>query len=296
MIQDERQALEKIRLVAVDLDGTLLRSAGSPSWHTRTVVRKASRYGVIVSIATGRSSYNASRVSSWVGARGPQIAVNGAHVLSPCAKEDWQFIPIVPEALTALTAVLRRIGVAFQSTLRGAVGIERQFMSGRNGERVTPYAFIKGFLGARVTSRVKVLPDGGTDDLVGQVAKVYTGAPPEQAKAVMEAIDRDFAGRLRYVVTRTHHGDTLLEIQDVSVSKGQALILAGERLGLSAHEIAAVGDGNNDVEMIEAAGLGVAMANAAPQLAHAADRFTLSCDDDGVAQFLEEVYRAKSRD
>lgn len=292
MLRDETEALRRIRLVAVDLDGTLLNSKGGPSWHTRTVVRKASKYGVSVAIASGRSSFNTSRIAWWVGARGPQIAVNGAHVLSPNARHDWQFIPMQADALKTLLSMLRRIGATFEATLRGRVAVERPLVPGRRA-RPPGLRVLSGFLGLTVAAPVTVLPEGAVDDLAGEVAKIYTDAPPDKVKVVMEAVERDFGGVLRSVITRTHAGETLLEIMDASVNKGQALLMAGERLGLAREEIAAIGDGNNDVEMIEAAGVGVAMANAAPRLAHAADCFTLSCDDDGVAHFLEQVYRAK---
>ena len=100
---------------------------------------------------------------------------------------------------------------------------------------------------------------------------------------------------MRYITTRTSEGDALLEIQDVSVNKGQSLGLVAEKLGLSMDQVAALGDGDNDVEMLEAAGLGVAMANSSPRLTMCADRFALSCDQDGVGHFLEEILKAQQR-
>jgi hypothetical protein len=110
---------------------------------------------------------------------------------------------------------------------------------------------------------------------------------------VASACESAFPGRLRYVTTFTTHGAALLEIQDSSVNKGQALSLVSERLGVALEETAAVGDGDNDVELLKAFGLSVAMANASPKLAMAAERFTFSCEADGAGHFLREVLEAR---
>ena len=72
-----------------------------------------------------------------------------------------------------------------------------------------------------------------------------------------------------------------------SVSEGAALLRFGERLGIAREQIMAFGDGRNDCDMIRAAGVGVAMANACDELKAVADRETLSNEEDGVAWAIE---------
>ena len=79
-----------------------------------------------------------------------------------------------------------------------------------------------------------------------------------------------------------------LEFNIASAHKGNALKRFAEHLGLTLDSCMALGDGMNDLTMIEAAGLGVAMANAHPLVLAAADRVTLSNDEDGVAQAISE--------
>ena len=72
-------------------------------------------------------------------------------------------------------------------------------------------------------------------------------------------------------------------------NKGEALLALGEYLGVKREEIVSFGDGYNDLSMLKAAGLGVAMTNACDAAKEAADRTTLSCDENGVAAFIEEI-------
>ena len=80
-----------------------------------------------------------------------------------------------------------------------------------------------------------------------------------------------------------------LEFNSAEAHKGNALRRFAEHLGLTLENCAAFGDGLNDLSMVQAAGLGVAMANAVPEVKAAAARVTLSNDEDGVAAVLEEL-------
>ena len=81
---------------------------------------------------------------------------------------------------------------------------------------------------------------------------------------------------------------TNLEITDEQATKGNAILKLGELLGISREEIMVCGDSQNDMEMIKAAGLGVAMGNAMPEVKKAADYITLSNEEDGVAAAIEK--------
>ncbi len=78
-----------------------------------------------------------------------------------------------------------------------------------------------------------------------------------------------------------------VEINQLHANKGEALMALCAHLGLAREQTIAFGDGLNDLSMIREAGIGVAMANAQEEIKSAADRITLSCDEDGVAHFLE---------
>ena len=87
----------------------------------------------------------------------------------------------------------------------------------------------------------------------------------------------------------THALDCNLEINSPKAGKGNALQALASHLGLSMDQVMVFGDGNNDISMLKAAGCGVAMANAMPEVKAVADRVTLSCDEEGVAAAIEEL-------
>ncbi|MCK5202170.1 MAG: HAD-IIB family hydrolase, partial [Spirochaetales bacterium] len=82
-----------------------------------------------------------------------------------------------------------------------------------------------------------------------------------------------------------------LEFMDGGVSKGSALFEVTDYLDISIDNIMAFGDGQNDISMIETAGIGIAMDNATDEVRAVADSITLSNNDDGVAVFLEEFFK-----
>ena len=79
-----------------------------------------------------------------------------------------------------------------------------------------------------------------------------------------------------------------VEVNAKGIHKGNALVKLGEVLGIRMEEIMAFGDGNNDIQMLEAVGVGVAMANSVPEVLAVADMVAPSNDEDGVAKVIEE--------
>ena len=110
--------------------------------------------------------------------------------------------------------------------------------------------------------------------------------------AVNERLTGDPAapGQWRVIFSRTALATTAaIEVLHPSVSKGRALDVLCRRFGIGPERVLAFGDNVNDVEMLEFAGLGVAMANGSPEALAVADRITASNDEDGIAVMLEEL-------
>ena len=101
---------------------------------------------------------------------------------------------------------------------------------------------------------------------------------------LLQTLDKRFPG----LVATTSIPENV-EINAAAANKGQALLALAAHLGLRREQTMAFGDGSNDISMLRAAGVGVAMANASPAVLAAADRTTASCDEDGVAQVLEQL-------
>ncbi len=283
--------LARIRLIALDLDRTLLRSDGTPSQRSRFWVRKAVRAGIRVTIATGRPSTDAARAGAWLGAQGPIIACNGAHVLSE-QKEEWLFKPIPAELTIPIIQAVKEAGLPFYIHLRGrrAVPAEyRQVFGGFPDLDAKELLRVMGIAPPVLRFSFEVLQEDRIPDRAGEIARVCVKGPVDTLKGLSSFLKGAFSQRLQCLITDGTH----MDVMDGSVSKGDALRFLCEKTGIPVWEMAAVGDEDNDIEMLQVAGVGVAMANASPRLSIVADRFTLTSDQEGVSCFLKEVLAAK---
>ncbi|MGX7092762.1 Cof-type HAD-IIB family hydrolase [Hutsoniella sourekii] len=108
--------------------------------------------------------------------------------------------------------------------------------------------------------------------------------------AIVKRVEEELGGSFRDTIRVTTSKPFFLELIHKDVSKGAALNFLIDHLNLSADQVVAVGDGNNDTEMIEFAGLGVAMGNATDQLKAVSDYVTASNDEGGVVQVVEKFF------
>ena len=106
---------------------------------------------------------------------------------------------------------------------------------------------------------------------------------PEDFQRVWKEIQQRFAGK----VVATSSRDNFLELMEPGVNKWEAVKTVAESYGIKPEEIMCIGDSNNDLSMIENAGIGVAVANAKPAVKAAAGMVTASNDEDGVAKVIE---------
>ena len=107
---------------------------------------------------------------------------------------------------------------------------------------------------------------------------------PEELAAISAELTARYDGRLYLASSKKRY----LEMVDARVNKGQALDFLAGRLGILQHEVMAIGDSMNDLDMIQYAGIGVAMGNANPTVRAAADFVTLGNSEDGVAAAVEK--------
>ncbi|MFZ5818076.1 MAG: Cof-type HAD-IIB family hydrolase [Bacillota bacterium] len=278
------------RLIALDLDGTLLGRRKEISPRTRAALAAARERGLITVIATGRTPQSARRFSRAIGG-GPVICCNGAGVLD----ESGEFlvqkgIPLVP--LRHVLELCRRDGVLAECyTTRGIVMDQPLAQAATYFRWVRGRGSVAGALWRLVKiwhiNRMKAVPNlirwAERPDRPPVLKLMLVGAPERLAR-LADQIRRETPG---LEVSSSGHDN--LEITAGGVSKGSALKLLGARLQVPPEAMIAVGDSENDLEMLRYAGLGVAMGNAEDRVKAAADRVTATCDEDGVAVLLEEV-------
>jgi HAD superfamily hydrolase (TIGR01484 family) len=259
-----------VRLVATDLDGTLVHSDGSVTARTCAALVAAEEAGITVVFVTGRPLRWAEEVFEHVGGHGLAILSNGAVVWDVAAASTHLLRPIQP---TTGIEVARRIRQAVPDSHFAVETLEE-------GIALEP-----GFL-----ERHEV-PDGSAR---GPIEQIFA-RPAVKLLARHETLGwQDFWARAADAVDGLveitwSSSTTLLEMSAAGVTKASTLALLCAELGISADEVLAVGDMPNDIAMLTWAGTSYAMANAHPLVRDAAQHVAAANDDDGVAQVLESL-------
>ncbi|HHV07269.1 MAG TPA: HAD family phosphatase [Firmicutes bacterium] len=258
------------RLLVLDLDGTLLDHKSQLSPVTEAAVKKAMAQGLKVTFATGRLFGDALPYAKRLGLTLPLILNHGA-LLQTLAGEvlaSWQIDSISAQALVAIA---RQTGCACQLYSKGQLYLEK----------LAPWN--KEYLKYSFTSP-KLIPDLTAVAAHGPEQIDFLGEP-EELKQVRQIIEKELGAAIQ-PTSSYHH---LLEILPPKVSKGRALEYLSNYLQIPLSHTVAVGDGYNDLEMILAAGLGVAMGNAPQEVRHQADYVTTPNNKNGLAQFLDQL-------
>lgn len=269
--------MQRPRLVASDIDGTLLALAEVPTPRTVAVLARMAEAGVPFVLATGRPPRWVPPVSGAVGA-GLVVAANGA-VLYDAADDRVLEVatldpPEVGEVLAALRATLPACGLAVERVTPGATA--------RDGER---FLAEPAYAPAWPNSDHDEVSDAELAALpVVKVLAREVGRPSEDMAGAVRA-------RLGDLVDVTHSASSgLVECSRRGVTKASGLAAAAARLGVDGADVVAFGDMPNDIAMLRWAGHGVAVANAHPAVLAAADEVTASNLDDGVASVLERWF------
>ena len=263
-----------IRLLCLDLDGTVVGPGLTIRPRVQAAVREARERGVTLVVATGRMYRTAAPLAARLGAAAPLICYQGAYVREP------------PDADGSPGAILRhramRVPVA-RDAIRWAR--ERGFEPHLNladelvmemGDRGADYERAAGI-------SVRLVPDllrpGGAPTKV--VALGLEDLPARH----LAAARAEFEGRAQVTVSHPEY----LEWTAPGVHKGRALRWLARRLRVPMAQVMAVGDQFNDLEMLAMAGHGVAMGGAPPEVRAAARYVTSSWHEDGVALAIEAL-------
>ena len=257
------------RLVVVDLDGTARSRRLGVTPGVRRAIAAARARGVRVCVATGRMWASAAPWIETLGADSPAILYNGGQV--------YDF---------AVTRILHDRRLAAESTRQSLALIRR------DGE-LQPHLFLDDRV---YVERGHPLTDAYADD-DGLTCNVVTAFEPllsgDPHKILVIGTSKrvealDLAVRAARVAVHTVQSEpTYLEFLPPETSKGTALVAMLEVLGIPAADVIAVGDGFNDLEMIETAGLGVAMGDAPEGVRARADYVCGSADEEGLREVLE---------
>ncbi|MGA4849958.1 Cof-type HAD-IIB family hydrolase [Streptomyces sp. G5(2025)] len=276
------------RLIATDLDGTLLRDDKSVSDRTVAALAAAEEAGIEVFFVTGRPARWMNVVSAHVHGHGLAICGNGAAVVDlHGGPGTHSFVKIRELERASALDVVRRLRAASPGT---AFAVERT--GGLHHEETYPPLHMEP--AESVAPAEKLLAENPGDPAVAEqpVLKVlafHSELAPDDFLALARAAIGD-----RATVTRSSPS-ALLEISGPGVSKASTLELCCAERGISPEEVVAFGDMPNDIEMLSWAGTSYAMGNAHPDVIAAASGRTVANNDDGVAVVIERIV-AKRRE
>lgn len=274
--------MNHIKLIALDMDGTLFNTQSTISEGDKEAVRRAARAGVEIVIATGRQ-YKGLPIEQLadLGIR-YAITVNGAAIYrlpdGECLYEDCMSADFIVPIIKAIQEkdVLLDVFIKGESYTQ----ISKQHVLDKMD---IPEALRQSLKSTRV--RLEDIADylSATDSAIQKgVANFYP--LPDGSYKDRDALVSLLSGYSQ--ITSVCGGFHNLEFTKVGNSKGAALRRLARLLGISIEETAACGDSENDLDIIQAAGIGIAMANASEDVKNAADFVTLSNDECGVAHAI----------
>lgn len=276
------------RMLALDIDGTLLNSAGELTPRVRKAITSAARTGIMVTLATGRNVRAVLPIAEALEITAPLVTSNGSVVIRPASRQVYFHKPL--EACVAGRAVLlmQRLGLTPYVSRMNLDGPEFFF---QEAPAVPEIDLRRG----RAAESMQQVPDLAAAAAQMRPLKVMTLDRSDVVERASRYLSKQLGAECRLLVTREGEGFSLLEISAPGVNKATGLAQLAAIFQISPAEIIAIGDNHNDIEMLRFAGLGVAMGNATAELKAVARAVTASNDSDGVAAFLEtHIRRAAS--
>jgi len=268
---------KKIKLVAIDLDGTLLTSDKKVTENTIKTLKKVVEQGVIVVIATGRPLLGLDTVIKDVPKSPYILTTNGARIVNVETEE------VILEKLIPHEVVLRLFDVLNKHDCVKEIFYQGQgYISSEDLNRIHLY-HKKPEMCDYVRRTRKPIPD------LLEFMKEMKGSA-DKAQAIFNNLNvREQVWQELDELDELNLADSLhynIEINAKGVEKGSSLEFLAKSLGFLQEEVMAIGDGANDVRMLEVAGVGVAMGNAKDEIKKVADFVTASNDEDGVAKAI----------
>ena len=272
----EAAELPAVRLVATDLDGTLLRPDGTLSQRTISAVRAAQESGILVIPITGRPPRITWDIAKEAGLGPLGVCSNGAAVVDTSSMEVIEVQTMQAEVTGRLVTVVREVfpGVLF------AV------------EEMETFTYETGFLdpswnwdegSAQVDDIVKAVSSG--------CVKLITRRPGWPAGALLAELQDQFLETVHV----TSSGLDWVEMAPPGITKAHAVQRVCDRLGVGVAEVLAIGDNYNDLTVLAWAGRAAAPANAIPEVLAIVQQVLPSNREDGVARLLENLAEQGTR-
>ncbi len=262
--------LKKIKLVALDMDGTLLTDEKKISPVTKDCLSALTQMGIYVVIITGRSYEALKPYKEELGLETPVICYNGSQIVDGKTGRIMKDYTLPDKSSRYIIDFARKNDIHVQGYKEGVLYFEERRPE---SEMYESHVNLKG----------RIVNFDSMDPL--DFTKMMYVGDHENLRKAMEKVEAGIGDTTSIMFSNTE----FLEFMRKGVSKGEALHMLLSDMNIAPEEVIAFGDGDNDVPLIQAAGTGVAMGNASPAVKEAADITAPSNNDDGIAVVLKTL-------
>ena len=262
-------------LIAIDLDGTLIGASLAIDECNRTAIERAVAAGSTIVLASGRMFAAARPFAAELRLPGPMIVLNGAAIYDAASAARLYAVPMQPAIALQAYDELKRAGFHLQLYFGDSLYLDEL------NERARQYLALSR-VEPVIVPDLRALLDGAPPGDIGPMKVLGVDAPAK----VIEHIPK-VAAALGDAALVFKSQPNFLEVTDPAATKGHALDWLARSMGLDIDDLAAIGDSDNDVPMLQAAGHSFVVDNASPAARAAAQRVVASQERCGVAEALE---------
>lgn len=257
-----------VKLLALDIDGTLLNSDGNVLKSTIDTIELAKEKGTIVTISTGRPIQGVTKFIDMLKLKAPIITYNGAMIVDSISGE------VMYEQGLKKDDAKQIIDKGLDYNVSLIIWSNNRLYVNRLDDHVNMYKKLSGNPPILIENFDQVIEQG--------ITKIIWIDSVSRIGELLDEIKNEINGSVNYCTSRSN----FLEFFDEKVSKANALEKIGLDYNIKKEEMMAIGDGDNDLSMIDYVGIGIAMENATVNVKHVATFVTTSNNDDGIAKAI----------
>lgn len=258
------------KLIAIDLDDTLLRDDLQVTSGTIDAITAAISQGVTVTLATGRSFPSAQKIAAQVGLNVPIITYQGSLIKNLIDGRVLYERAVPPEAARYIYEYSEKHGLHLQLYFGDGLYVKE------DNEKIKSYT--------RLTSLPYKVAENFRELVSMPQTKMLIIDEPARLDQIAEELRESLKDQVHITKSKAHY----LEFLHKEGNKGAAVSFLADHIGCQMDQVIAIGDSWNDREMLEVAGLGVAMGNAIDDLKEIADYVTLTNNEEGVKHVIEK--------
>lgn len=272
----------KYKMIAMDMDGTLLTTDKAVSPRNKEALRKAANLGIKLVVCTGRIFTSARIYADLIGTEAPIIAANGGYIREK-DRDEVIYMKVLPkDDIYKIVKAARKDGFYTNLFSSDTLFTEKIILISKLYEKQND--------SLPDDKKVKIVITNGMEKVIEENYK--------NILKVVVAAEKDKIGDLSKLrneilnaadVSIMSSAENNIEIMPKGISKGNGVKILGEIYGISPEETICIGDNENDISMIKYAGFGVAMGNGTNDIKIAADYVTDTNDNDGVAKAIEKI-------